>query len=187
MHSLGSGSEQEYRLFHARARVRPRPPDRLPPRSAPVKLPTTRAPSSSSTRTTTRGSSSGWVGWCETIQLRTVPRPDACRASHSSDPHRGHMGDGGCCTRPQCRQVAKSTTPRWRPDQKNRPVSSTLSWSSSVMRHPPSRTRCGSLGEPQIATVAMWFDGRAAGLRDLRSWLAGATRALAHGVAAKSV
>jgi hypothetical protein len=44
-----------------------------------------------------RGSSSGWLGCLEMIQLYTDPVPAKSMTSQSTDPQRGHIGDGGCC------------------------------------------------------------------------------------------
>ena len=64
-------------------------------RAASIRLDTRRVPSSRSTRITTRGSSSGSVGWCETIHEWTVPRPVDSTVSSSSEPQRAHIGAGG--------------------------------------------------------------------------------------------
>ncbi len=69
-----------------------------------MRFETIRVPSSRSTRITTRGASSGSVGWWETIQECTVPRPVDSWVSVASDPHRAHIGAGGWRRVPQSAQ-----------------------------------------------------------------------------------
>src|SRR5439155_10912593 len=87
--------------------------------SMPWRLDTRRTPSSSSTSATMRGASSGWVGWCDRIQLCTVPRPLDSWAVHSNDPQLGHMGDGGCCRREHLAHLRINSLPSFTPSQKN--------------------------------------------------------------------
>ncbi len=107
-------------------RCSPRPRARCPrhPASTPSRFDTKRMPSSSSTSTTTRGSASGLVGWCDTIHVYTWPCPDDSCVSHSTEWHSPHIGAGGCRTTPHAEQRWKTRRPSAIASQKN--------WSSRV-------------------------------------------------------